>query len=400
MTNEFKYIIVGGGLAGASAVEGIRERDHIGTIALFAKEDRLPYDRPPLSKGLWTGKAKLEDLPIHDDAFYSSHNVHLHRNTEVMELHPAMHQVLDANGNRYTYEKLLMATGGTPRRLQFGEEALHYFRTVDDYLCLRKEADKAQEFIVIGGGFIGSELAAALTMNNKKVTMVFPDETLLRRVLPADLSSFVTEYYRSKGITILNNDEPVAAERSNHNTTVITKSGKRISGDVAIVAIGLDLGIGIAESAGLKVGNGIVVNNLLQSSDHDVYATGDVAYFPAKSLDKNIRIEHWNNAQAQGRHAGQNMAGANRPFEYLPYFYSDLFDLGFEAVGELDSRMETYAEWKEKYREGVVYYLDNGRVKGVLLWNVWENVDAARRIIDLKKMYQSTDELRGTLPFA
>ncbi len=397
MMNEFKYVIVGGGLAGASAVEGIREHDRTGTIALFGKENRLPYDRPPLSKGLWLGKAKLEDLPVHDESFYKSHDVRLYLDTEVTEINPSKHQVLDKAGNWYTYDKLLISTGGSPRKLSFGDGALHYYRTSDDYLWLKEEAKRAKEFIVIGGGFIGGELAAALTLNSKKVTMIFPSQTILQKVLPADLSFFVTDYYRSKGVTVLSGELPISAERSNNRTTVITKSGKKLSADVAIAAIGLDLHVEMVTRAGLNVENGIAVNNLLQSSDHDVYAAGDIAYFPAKSLDKNIRIEHWNNAQAQGKHAGENMAGAGKSFEYLPYFYSDLFDLGFEAVGELDSRMKTVTDWKEKFREGVVYYLDNGRVKGVLLWNVWEKVDAARKIIDLKKVYKNTDELKGAL---
>jgi NADPH-dependent 2,4-dienoyl-CoA reductase/sulfur reductase-like enzyme len=176
-----------------------------------------------------------------------------------------------------------------------------------------------------------------------------------------------------------------------------TESGKHLSADAAIAAIGLELNIDIAASAGLAVKNGVAVNELLQSTDHDIYAAGDIAYFPAASLDEHLRIEHWNNALAQGKHAGENMAGANKPFTYLPYFYSDLFDLGFEAIGRLDSRMVTVADWKEKYHEGVVYYLDNGRVKGVLLWNVWEKVDAARELINRKKTFASTDDVKGAL---
>jgi len=397
MTNNFTYIIVGGGLAGASAVEGIREHDRAGTIALFGKEKRLPYDRPPLSKGLWLGKTKLEDLPVHDDVFYTSHDVRLYLNVEVTDINPSKHQVFDNDGNRYTYEKLLIATGGSPRTLPFGEDALHYFRTVDDYLWLKKEAERSQEFILIGGGFIGSELAAALTVNGKSVTMIFPEQTLLQNVLPSDLSLFVTDYYRAKGVTILNGELPVSAERSKSKVAVRTKSGKTLTADAVIAAIGLSLDTEIARRAGIVVQNGIVVNSFLQTSDPDIYAAGDVAYFPAPLLDENIRVEHWDNARAQGKHAGKNMAGANEPFQYLPFFYSDLFDLGFEAVGRLDSRMKTFADWKEPFREGVVYYLDNDRVKGVLLWNVWEKVDAARTLISLKKRYKNRDDLKGAL---
>jgi 3-phenylpropionate/trans-cinnamate dioxygenase ferredoxin reductase subunit len=400
MIKGFEYIIVGGGLAGASAVEGIREHDREGSIALFGKEDQLPYDRPPLSKGLWLGKTKVEDLPVHDSAFYETQAVQLFLDTEATDIDPSKHQVVNTEGKRYAYGKLLIATGGVPRTLPFGSGALHYFRTLADYLWLKAEADRATEVIVIGGGFIGSELAAALSLNGKKVTMIFTDHSLLQRVLPPDLSSFVTEYYRSKGITVASDEMPIRAGRSNNRITVTTTSGKEFSADVAIAAVGLDLRLDMVKRAGLKADNGITVNEFLQSSDQDIYAAGDVAYFPAISLDKYIRIEHWNNAQVQGKHAGENMAGANKPFEYLPYFYSDLFDLGFEAVGELDSRKTTVAEWKEDFREGVVYYLDDGRVKGVLLWNVWEKVDAARRLINRKQIYADAHELKSALSTA
>ena len=147
----------------------------------------------------------------------------------------------------------------------------------------------------------------------------------------------------------------------------------------------------------MRIENGIAVNAMLQTSAPNIFAAGDVAYFPSKSLDKNIRLEHWNNAQSQGKHAGENMVGANMPFEYLPYFYSDLFDLGFEAIGELDSRLTTYADWHEKFREGVVYYLEDNLVRGVLLWNVWGKVDDARALIDRKKRFSRPEKLKGTL---
>ncbi|GJQ21509.1 MAG: N-acylamino acid racemase [Bacteroidia bacterium] len=397
MAQHFTYIIIGGGLAGASAVEGIRERDRSGTIALFGKEKHLPYDRPPLSKGLWLGKTKVEELPVHDDAFYTSHHVHLYLGTEVTELIPSQHQIVTKDGSRYTYNKLLIATGGWPRTLPYGSDVLHYYRTVDDYRWLKDAAERAETFILIGGGFIGGELAAALTLNGKKVTMIFPEQSILQNVLPPDLASFVTEYYRSKGVTILNGEMPTNAERVKSGVAVTTKSGKTVTAEIAIGAIGLALHADVAQRAGQHVQNGVVVNNLLQTSDPDIYAAGDVAFFPALLLDETIRVEHWDNARAQGKHAGRNMAGANTPFDYLPFFYSDLFDLGFEAVGRLDSRLKTFADWKEQFREGVVYYLDNDRVKGVLLWNVWEKVDAARVLIGSKNKYASPDELKGVL---
>jgi NADPH-dependent 2,4-dienoyl-CoA reductase/sulfur reductase-like enzyme len=397
MAHQFKYVIVGGGLAGACAIEGIRSLDESGTIALFGKENRLPYDRPPLSKGLWSGKTTLDQLPVHTESFYSSNGVHVFLGVEIGEIDPRKRQVVDRSGRRYVYEKLLLATGGTPRTLSFGEGVVRYYRTAEDYLELLEATRSYDNFTMLGGGFIGGELSAALTQLGKKVSMVFPEQSILHKVLPRPLAAFVTDYYGKKGVAILNNDVATEAVKKGGRVHVTTRNGVKLTTDIAVAAIGLNLHLEIPKKAGLRVENGIIVNALLQTSDPNIYAAGDVALFPAKSLDKSIRIEHWNNAQSQGRHAGENMAGANRPFEYLPYFYSDLFDLGFEAVGELDSRFETFADWNDEFREGVVYYFVEGRVKGVLLWNVWEKVDAARELIDKKRTYKRHDQIKGSI---
>jgi len=397
MAHQYRYIIVGGGLAGASAVEGIRSRDRSGSVALFAKEHHLPYDRPPLSKGLWLGKTTLAELPLHDEAFYKSRNVRLYLGKEIFAIDPKKKEATDADGTRFIYDRLLIATGGTPRSLSFGAGAVTYFRTVDDYTLLNDAAEHLDEFLFLGGGFIGGELAAALSMKGKKVTMVFPEEVLLQRVLPRDLAEFVTNYYREKGVEVVSGDIPTGAERANGKSSVTTRAGKKLVADVVVAAIGLNFHTEIARKAGLKVENGITVNTFLQTTDPFIYAAGDIAFFPSPSLGKSIRIEHWNNAQAQGKHAGENMAGADTPFAYLPYFYSDLFDLGFEAIGELDSKLQTFADWKEEFREGVVYYLEDEKVKGVLLWNVWGKVDDARDLINKKKTYAKPAHLKGRL---
>ncbi len=397
MAEHDKYVIIGGGSAAAAAVQGIRERDTSGTIALFSKEKRLPYDRPPLSKGLWLGKTTLSELTIYDEQFYRSRGVRIHLDCEIQEITLPRKMVSDTEGNRYTYERLLIATGGTPRRLSFGEGAVRYFRTVDDYLQLKESVDSGSEFVLIGGGFIGAELAASLTLLDRKVTMIFPESMILQKVLPPSLAAHVTESYRSRGVTILDGDLPTNVSRSGGSTIVQTKSGKKLTTGVALAAIGLNLHTEMAKKAGLKLENGITVNPFLQSSDPSVYAAGDVACFPARALDKSVRVEHWDNARVQGKHAGANMAGANKPYEYLPYFYSDLFDMGFEAVGEIDSRLHTFADWREEQKEGVIYYLEDSKVKGVLLWNVWEKVDAARNLIMRKKTYGDPEELLGRI---
>jgi len=397
MAHQFKYIIVGGGLAGASAIEGIRSRDTSGSIALFCKEGRLPYDRPPLSKGLWLGKTTLDKIPVHEESFYASNNVHVHLNTEITEIHPSKNLVGDSKGNRYVFDKLLLSTGGTPRTLSFGAGVVQYYRTVEDYLALKEVAERQNEFVIVGGGFIGAELAAALNLHGKKVTMTFPEECILQKLLPHDLGTFVTEYYKKKGVRVLPGDVATSVERSGGKVQVKTRSGKTLAADSVIAAIGLNLHGEIWKRAGLKTENGLIVNEFLQTSVSNIYAAGDITNFPASSLGKRIRIEHWDNARAQGKMAGENMAGIPKPYLYLPYFWSDLFELGFEAIGDLDSRLTTFADWKEEFREGVVYYLDSGQVRGVLLWNVWEKVDAARELIKNRKAYVKPDSLRGIL---
>jgi len=397
MDEQFKYIIIGAGLAGASAVEGIREVDRSGSIALFGNEPYLPYDRPPLSKGLWTGKSKELEIRVHDTEFYRSQGVRFFRDTSIVDIQSKSNKVLDMPGNDYSYTRLLIATGGAPRRLPFGNGVLRYYRTLDNYKALRDEAGRHQDFLVIGGGFIGAELAASLTMNGKKVTLLMPDEYLLARILPPGLGRYVLEYCRSKGMTVLAGDSATAAERNGDRIAVTTRGGKRLDADVAIAAIGIQPGVELAREAGLRVNDGITVSSDLQTSDPSIYAAGDVASFPSPSLGETIRIEHWDNARAMGKQAGRNMAGAGEPYSYLPYFWTDIFDLGCEAVGKLDSRLTVFCDWKEENKEGVVYYLDGSMVKGVLLWNVWEKVDAARKLIESKKSYANPRDLRGRI---
>jgi NADPH-dependent 2,4-dienoyl-CoA reductase/sulfur reductase-like enzyme len=265
--------------------------------------------------------------------------------------------------------------------LPWNVDGIIYFRTLDDYQRLRLLAEKGNEFIVIGGGFIGSEIAAALAMNRKTVTMIFPDDTIGARVYPPALSRFLNTYYQSKGIKLLTHESVVSIEKRGLQYVLKTTSGKELKADGVVAGIGIEPNQELAGSAGLEVGNGILVDEFLQTKNPDISAAGDVANFFSPALGKRVRVEHEDNANTMGEIAGKNMAGARSAYHHLPFFYSDLFDLGYEAVGELDSRLQMVEDWKEENREGVVYYLNEGRVRGVLLWNTWGQVDAARALI-------------------
>lgn len=370
------YLIIGGGMTGASAAQGIREVDELGEIALISAESDAPYERPPLSKKLWDGKRTIDQIfmPLPEGA-------RPYLNRRVVELDAGNRRATDDRGETHTYDKLLLATGGTPRRLPFGGEAITYYRTLADYRALREEAEAGRRFVVIGGSFIGSEMAAALRKLGADVTMVFPDKAICDRIFPARTAAFLNEYYRDHNVVVLPGESVIGVEGEAGEMTVVTGSGQRLKADRVVAGIGITPNVALAQSIGLSIDNGIVVNEMLQTTRPEIYAAGDVANYPDATLGKRRRVEHADQAKAMGKAAGRNMAGAGEPYTYLPMFYSDLFELGYEAVGELDSRMEVVEDWQKDHERGVLYYLNDGRVRGALMWDVWDKVDEARALI-------------------
>jgi 3-phenylpropionate/trans-cinnamate dioxygenase ferredoxin reductase subunit len=389
---HYPYLIVGGGMAAAAAIQGIREVDSAGVIGLIGSEPHPPYQRPPLSKALWKG-ASLESVWI--DLAQQGVDLLLGRKAHALDVEHK--RVTDGQGGEYTFDKLLLATGGAPRRLPWSGDDVIYYRTLDDYQRLRALAEQGQRFAVIGGGFIGSEIAAALAMNEKQVVLLFPGAGLGEHVFGPDLSAFLNEYYRQRGVEVLPGETAVDLERRDGQIALKIRGGRELLVDGIVAGIGIEPNTELARAAGLKIDDGIVVDALLHTSHPDIFAAGDVANFANPALGKRLRVEHEDNANTMGKYAGRNMAGAQESYDHLPFFYSDLFDLGYEAVGELDARLDIVADWKEPFREGVLYYLREGRVRGVLLWNVWEQVEAARHLIAEPGPFQPAD-LRGRLP--
>lgn len=366
-----RYLIVGAGMTGDMAAKAIREHDPDGSITLVGDEPHPPYKRPPLTKGLWKGAP--EEKVWRDPA----ENVELRTGRRVVSLDVAGRRAADDAGDEYAWEKILLATGARPRTIP-GAEGVLWFRTLDDYRSLRPRAVEGAHVAVIGGGFIGSEIAAGLVGAGCRVTMLFPEPGIGFRLFPEGLSASVTDYYREKGVEVLAGETVAAAS----GTSVTLGSGRTLDVDVVVAGLGVVPDVELAQAAGLEVDDGIVVDEYGRcTGQEDVYAAGDVARFPVPALGISMRIEHEDHANTHGRTVGANMAGAATPYDHLPYFYSDLFDLGYEAVGLVDSRLEAREDWQEPYRKGVVTYLDGGRVRGVLLWNVWDKVDAARELI-------------------
>ncbi len=372
---EYKYLIIGGGMTADAAVRGIREVDSEGSLGLIGAENDPPYDRPPLTKGLWKGKdfdsiwRGTQDEPVE-----------LHLGRRVNKIDREARTVTDDQGTEYSYEKLLLATGGKPRRLPFGGDSVIYYRKIEDYKRLQVLAQSEASIAVIGGGFIGSEVAAALAMNSAKVSMVFPEAGIGALQFPGELSAFLNQYYEDKGVTLMPGATVEAIEGGHGHVHVVTDAGVTHV-DAVVAGIGILPNTELADAAGLEVDDGIVVQPSLQSSDSNIYAAGDVARFYNPTLDRKMRVEHEDNANTMGEMAGRSMAGEQLSYDHLPYFYSDLFDLGYEAVGELDPSLEIISDWTEPFKKGLVYYLESGRVRGVLLWDVWGKVDEARALI-------------------
>jgi 3-phenylpropionate/trans-cinnamate dioxygenase ferredoxin reductase subunit len=391
---RFDYVIVGGGMTADAAAHGIRKEDGSGTIAIVGAESHSPYNRPPLTKALWKGDP-LESIWRKTEETGAK----LIEGRRIVKLDPAGKRATDDRGTVYEYGTLLLATGGQPRRFREALEDVIYYRTLDDYRKVRGLADQGASFAVVGGGFIGSELAAALRMQGCRVTLLVQEQGIGARVYPADLSRRLVEYYQEKGVDVRLGRTVDRVESRDGKLQVSGGQGEPVRADAVVAGLGIEPNVDLARDSGLEVDNGIVVDEYLQAGRNGIYAAGDVASFHNPALDMRLRVEHEDNANTMGEIAGRNMAGARQRYDHLPFFYSDLFDLGYEAVGDVSARHQTVADWKEEFREGVIYYLAGGRVRGVLLWNTWGQVDAARALIAEPGPFRP-EQLRGRLPAA
>jgi 3-phenylpropionate/trans-cinnamate dioxygenase ferredoxin reductase component len=387
--HSYRYLIVGGGMTGHAAAMAIREVDPEGALGMIGEERVPPYARPPLSKALWT-----QGLP-RDQVFLPALTglVH-HAGRRVVALDVVAHEVRDDQGERYHYERLLLATGGRPRRLAVGGERVIYFRTLADYDQLR--AAPGASVAVVGGGFIGTELASALRQDGREVTMIFPELALGARVWPAELAEHVTQDFERRGVRLLRGHSVVGLDAFGDRVVVRTNGGSQVLVDQVVAGLGIVPETALAEQAGLDVHDGIEVDEGLRTSAPDVFAAGDVARIWSAALEARVRVEHEDNALTMGREAGRAMAGQPVTWRHLPFFYSDLFDQGYEAVGRLDARMETLASWQAPLRQGVVYYLEHGLVRGVLLWGLSGQVEAARQLI-LRQQPMAAEALVGAI---
>lgn len=391
---RYDYLIVGGGMAGDAAIGGIRAVDKSGMIAIISDERFLPYKRPPLSKGLWK-QEPMEEAFLRRD--FQALNVDYYLTTRIKEIDANQKQLVSADGLIFGYDKLLLATGGKPRRLAWDtNQDVLYYRTMDDYVSLKQQLKTNSRVAIVGGGFIGAEMAQALAGKERTITMVFPEPHLMSHVFPEGLSLFLEQYYRERGVVMHSGDEVIALEKKSGKYILTTRQGRLVEADIVLGGIGLELETTLAEGAGIQVNRGIVVDDRLMTSAESIYAAGDVAEFYSPALAQHIQVEHEDNSVVQGRMAGMNMAGRNKEYHHLPFFYSDMFDLGYEAIGLVRSQFEMVEDWVDLYRRGVVYYRQDGKIVGVLNWNVWDRIDQAEELIARKETI-AIESLKGLI---
>ena len=379
---HYSYLIVGGGMAADAAVNGIREQDSSGTIGIISEESYMCYDRPPLSKGLWMG-TPIDAIWEHTD----KKNVKFHLNRKVVSIDTVAHTATDDAGNVYFYKKLLLATGSQRTHLPF--EGVNYLHTLKEYHAICNLYEKGSEFVVIGGGYIGTEIAAAFQMNGKQVTLITQENSLLSYKVPADFSQFLSNYYCEKGVSYLPSETVIDVEKKDEQYVVATNSGKRLVCDGVIAGVGTTPNTQLAIDTNLKCDNGITVDRHLRTSNEDIYAAGDVANFFSPILNMRMRCEHEDAAKTMGATAGRNMAGKRDEYTHLPYFYSDLFEIGYMAIGKTTGKLEMVSSWDELYRQGTIYYVENGCIAGATMVGIWDQVDHIRQLIASKATIES-----------
>lgn len=392
---HYRYVIVGGGFAAASAIEGIRSRDREGGILLFSRENHLPYQRTPLSKDAWTPGYDLAQLAIHPDGYYDEMKVDVRLRREVVEIDTENRVLWDERGESVGFDEVLFATGCRPKRLQAAGAAespnVRYYRDLEDFLDLHRRIDQLQHVTLVGGGFAAVELAGTLRSLGLQVTLVFPEEWPLHRMLPRRLGTGLVDVLRDMGIETVSGETLVAIREAGEFVQARTYGGNDLTTQLVVVDQGSEPQVELADATGLDIDDGIVVDEHGRTSKPHLWAAGDVAEFPYLALGQLMRVEGTDHAGHHGRLVGENMAGADRVYDHLPLKWFKVGGLRFEGVGELNSRLDSDEVWIEPGREGVIFYLRDDVVRGVLLCNVPDRLDWARSLILSAKPMSAAD---------
>jgi len=386
MPESRTFVIVGASLAGAKAAETLRAEGFAGRVVLIGTETRRPYERPPLSKGLLLGTADRDSPYVHDAQWYPDHDIDLRLGTTVTAVDRAAKQVRTADGEQIGYDKLLLTTGSSPRRPPIPGAGLGnvlYLRTFDDSDRLAAVLADGVRLTVIGSGWIGLEIAAAARSRGAAVTVVTPDSVPLQHVLGEQVAAIFADLHTAHGVEFRYGTHVTELRGDGDVAQVVLDDGAVLDTDYVLIAIGAAPNDGLAADAGLDVANGVLVDGRHRTSDPDIFAAGDLANVDHPLLHARVRVEHWENALASGPAAARAMLGAEAPWDHLPYFFTDQYDLGMEYAGWLPpgAEPEVVVRGDLEGRECIVFWIVDGRVAAGMNVNIWDVTDPIQRLI-------------------
>jgi 3-phenylpropionate/trans-cinnamate dioxygenase ferredoxin reductase subunit len=395
------HVIVGASLAGASAAAALRKEGFDGRVVLIGEERERPYERPELSKGYLRGEAG-KDLHVHPESFYEEHEVELLAGAPVSELDVTRRRVR-LGDDWIGFDRLLLATGATPRRLAvpgFDLDGIVTLRTMADADRIREQAAKADSIAVIGGGWIGSEVAASLRQLGHDVTLLLPTQNPLEHVLGAELGGMYRQAHEEHGVRIVAGTTATGFEGGTGVAAVRTADGGAIPADLVVVGIGAVPRVELAERAGLAVDNGVLVDALLETSVRGIFAAGDVANAVHPHYGRRLRVEHWDNAKRQGRAAAANMLGQAKAYDRIPYFYSDQYDIGMEYTGLASPDDGVVFRGDRERREFIAFWLRDGTVMAGMNVNVWDVAPEIERLVASRAPVDATELADARRPLA
>ena len=390
MANSRTFVIIGGGLGGAKAAEALREKDFDGQIIVCAEEDHLPYERPPLSKEFLAGKKSLDDFTVHDSAWYRENEIDLRLNARVLAVDRAAHTVELPDNTRVEYDKLLLATGSRSRRLPIpGSDAagVHYLRTFEDASALNSALAEGSSLAVVGAGWIGLEVAASARQRDVNVTVVETAKLPLMGAVGEEVGAVFAALHRDHGVDLrLDSEVKEITTADGKATGLRLGDGSSVAADAVLVAVGAQPNIELADQAGLSTGDGgVLVDASLRTSDHDIYAVGDIAAAEHPLFGSRIRTEHWANALKQPAVAAAGMLGEKAEYTELPYFFTDQYDLGMEYAGYAPRYNRVVFRGDVDGREFVAFWLDaDNRVLAGMNVNIWDVLDDVKSLIRSK----------------
>lgn len=410
-----KVIVIGGGLAGAKTVEALRQQGFEGQLTLIAAEQHVPYERPPLSKGYLMGSAGFDEAIVHPEPWYGEHHVELLRGVRATGIDTRAHVVALDDGTSVSYDRLVLATGSQPRALPGADASnIHMLRTVEDSDAIRSTFGERHRLVLIGGGWIGLEVAAAARSAGTDVTVLEGAPLPLLRVLGPDIAQVFADLHRSHGVDLRTSVKVAGVEIENGRATgVRIEGGPTVPADAVVIGIGVSPVTELAEQAGLAVENGVLVDQALRTSDPHIFAVGDIANHDHPILGHRVRVEHWANALNQPAAAAATLLGKETPYTELPYFFTDQYDLGSEYIGYASQDSRVLIRGRLDSREFVAFWVDDSgggraetpgtavRIKAAMAVNTWGIIDEikpliadrtlvdAERLVDLGSSYSA-----------